>query len=217
MKFDYKIAQKNMVDNQIRPSNVLDPQLLLALSNVPREKFVPAEQALFAYCEDNLLTKEGRALLSPRLLAKMIDGLNLSKADNVLTIASGFGYSAALMSFMCDFVVAVEKENTAEEAQRRLEHGGFDNVIVVPGEIKEGAVKHAPYDALLVEGGLTTISEELLSQVKVGGRIVAVFVTKRSGKCQLGIKTRFGIDWRVLFDANCPLLFEFQEPEKFIF
>ena len=164
--FDYKKARKNMVDNQIRPSNVTNRDLLESLSLVQRENFVSLEDSTLSYSDTYLRMEDGRNITSPRLIAKMIDGLKIKKKDIVLSIAPGFGYSCALMATLCELVVAVEKESIAEEAQNRLVEGGFDNVIVIPGDLAQGAVEHGPYDALIIEGGLETLPKNLTDQVK---------------------------------------------------
>ena len=206
-----------MVDNQIRPSNVTNRDLLKSLSVVQRENFVSLEDSTLSYSETDLRIEDGRNTINPWLLAKMIDGLKIEKEDIVLSIAPGFGYSCALMATLCDLVVAVERESIAEEAQSRLVEGGFDNVIVIPGDFSQGAVEHGPYDALIIEGGLEILPENLSNQVKLGGRIVAIFVEGKFGQCNFGIKTKAGIDWRVLFEVSCPILSEFKNNQEFVF
>tara|TARA_X000001036_G_scaffold17013_1_gene14210 strand:- start:1067 stop:1717 length:651 start_codon:yes stop_codon:yes gene_type:complete len=215
--FDYKKARKNMVDNQIRPSNVTNRDLLESLSLVQRENFVSLEDSTLSYSDTYIRMEDGRNITSPRLIAKMIDGLKIKKKDIVLSIAPGFGYSCALMATLCELVVAVEKESIAEEAQNRLVEGGFDNVIVIPGDLAQGAVEHGPYDALIIEGGLETLPKNLTDQVKLGGRIVAIFVKGKLGHCNFGLKTRYGIDWKVLFEVSCPILSEFKINQEFVF
>ena len=102
--FDYKKARKNMVDNLIRPANVTDPKLLSALGDVQRDKFLPSNLASLSYSETDLLIQNDRTSVSPWLLAKMLQFLDLNSADNVLSLASGYGYSCALMSSLANFV-----------------------------------------------------------------------------------------------------------------
>ena len=118
--FDYKKARKNMVDNLIRPANVTDPKLLSALGDVQRDKFLPSNLASLSYGETELLIQNDRTSMSPWLLAKMLQFLDLNSSDNVLSLASGYGYSCALMSSLANFVVAVETQDLAQEAQARL-------------------------------------------------------------------------------------------------
>ena len=173
--FDYKKARKNMVDNLIRPANVTDPKLLSALGDVQREKFLPSNLASLSYSETDLLIQNDRTSVSPWLLAKMLQFLDLNSADNVLSLASGYGYSCALMSSLANFVVAVETHELAQEAQARLIENGYDNILVREGNINEGAEEEGPYDAILIEGAVEYINEEIINQLKLEGRVIAVF------------------------------------------
>ena len=215
--FDYKKARKNMVDNQILPSNVTNMNLLNALYSVQRERFVSLEDSTLSYGEIDLRLEDGRKLMNPRVIAKMINQLEVKRDDIVLSIAPGLGYSCALMANLCELVVAVEREGIAEEAQNRLVEGGFDNVIVMSGDLARGAVDHGPYDALIIEGGLENFPGDLCKQVKVGGKIIAIFVDEKLGHCNFGIRMKYGIDWRVLFEVSCPVLPEFKNNKEFVF
>ena len=206
-----------MVDNLIRPANVTNPKLLHALKEVQREKFLPSNLSNLSYSETELLIQNNRASISPWLLAKMIQSLSLTSADNVLSLATGFGYSCAIISSLANFVVAVESPDLAKEAQSRLIENGYDNILVKEGNINEGAKKEAPYDVILIEGAVEFIHEEILDQLKSEGRIMAVFREKLLGQCRLGIKTDIQIQWANLFEANCALLCEFKKEKAFTF
>ena len=206
-----------MVDNLIRPANVTNPKLLHALKEVQRDKFLPSNLASLSYSETELSIQKDRTSLNPWLLAKMIQSLNLSPTDNVLSLATGFGYSCALISSLANFVVAVENRDFAQEAQSRLIENGFDNILVKEGNINLGAKKEGPYDVILVEGAVEFINEEILDQLKSGGRIMAVFKERNLGQCRLGIKTNSQVQWANLFEANCALLTEFKKDKAFTF
>ena len=213
--FDYKKARKNMVDNLIRPSNVTNSKLLSALEDVQRDKFLPSNLASLSYSETELLIQNDRKAISPWLLAKMLQFLDLNSRDNVLSLAAGFGYSCALMSSLANFVVAVERDDLAKEAQNRLIENGYDNILVKEGIINEGAKKEGPYDAILIEGAVEYINEEIINQLKLEGKIIAIFKEKNLGQCRLGIKTKSGVQWSNLFEANCVLLKEFKLEKEF--
>ena len=213
--FDYKKARKNMVDNLIRPANVTDPKLLSALGDVQREKFLPSNLATLSYSETDLPIQNDRTSVSPWLLAKMLQFLDPNPTDNVLSLATGFGYSCALLSSLVNFVVAVERHDLAQEAQNRLIENGYDNILVKEGNINEGAKKEGPYDAILIEGAVEYINDEIINQLKFEGRIMAIFKEKNLGQCRLGIKTKSGVQWSNLFEANCVLLQEFKIEKEF--
>jgi len=145
----------------------------------------------------------------------MLQFLDLNSADNVLSLATGYGYSCALMSSLANFVVAVETQDLAQEAQARLIENGYDNILVLEGNIKEGSEKEGPYDAILIEGGVEYINDKITNQLKVEGRIIAVFKEENLGQCRLGIKTKSGVQWRNLFEANCVLLNDFKKEKEF--
>ena len=212
---DYKKARNNMVDNLIRPANVTNPELLHALKNVQRDKFLPSNLASLSYSETELKIQNDRRSINPWLLAKMIQSLNLNSTDNVLSLATGFGYSCALLSSLANFVVAVESCDIAQEAQSRLIENGYDNILVKEGNINEGAKEEGPYDVILIEGAVEFVNEEILDQLKSGGRILAVFKENKLGQCRLGIKTDSQVQWANLFEANCAILNEFRNEKEF--
>ena len=213
--FDYKNARKNMVDNLIRPANVTNQKLLSALGDVQRDKFIPSNFATLSYSETELLIHNDRTSISPWLLAKMLQFLDLKPMENVLSLATGFGYSCALMSSLANFVVAVERYDLAQEAQTRLIENGYDNILVKEGNIREGAKEEGPYDAILIEGAVEYINEKIINQLKLEGRVLAIFKEKNLGQCRLGIKTKSGVQWSNLFEANCVLLQEFKIEKEF--
>ena len=215
--FNYKKARDNMVDNLIRPANVTNPKLLHALREVRREKFLPSNLSSLSYSEAELLIQNDRKVMSPWLLAKMIQLLDLNPTDNVLSVATGYGYSCALISSLANFVVAVENGDLAREAQSRLIENGYDNILVKEGKINEGAKNEGPYDVIFIEGAVQFINEEILAQLKSGGRIMAVFKEKLLGQCRLGIKTEAQIQWSNVFEANCALISEFKKEKAFTF
>ena len=206
-----------MVDNLIRPANVTNTKLLYALKEVRRDKFLPSNLSSLSYSEAELSIQNDRKAINPWLLAKMVQSLDLSSTDNVLSLATGFGYSCALISSLANFVVAVESCDLAQEAQSRLIENGYDNILVKAGNINEGAKKEGPYDVILIEGAVELINEEILGQLKLGGRIMAIFREKLFGQCRLGIKTNTQVQWANLFEANCALLSEFKKEKAFTF
>ena len=119
------------------------------------------------------------------------------------------------MSSLANFVVAVEKSDLAQEAQTRLIENGYDNILVKEGNINEGAKEEGPYDAIFIEGAVDLIHTEILYQLKLGGRITAIFKEKNLGQCRLGIKTNTGVQWDNLFEASCVLFDEFKKEIEF--
>ncbi|WP_283177822.1 protein-L-isoaspartate O-methyltransferase [Gemmobacter sp. 24YEA27] len=213
---DFASLRMTMVDTQIRPSDVTRFPIIDAMLHVPRENYVPPSKRDAAYIGANLDLGSGRALLDPRTFAKMIETLDILPSDLVLDIGAGFGYSTALLARLAQTVVALEEDEAmAEEAGRILAADGVDNAVVVKGSLTGGAAKYAPYDAIVVGGGIEELPEAIASQLKEGGRIVAVVMTGALGTVKYGLKTDGRIDWRYAFNASAPVLPGFAKEKTF--
>ncbi len=212
---DFAKARTMMVDSQVRPNDVTRYTVIEALLNVPREEFVPDAKRAAAYAGINLDLGNGRVLLEARTLAKMLDGLAVGPTDLVLDVGCALGYSAAVIARMAEAVVAVDVADLAAEAQKRLATIGADNVAVIGGDLTAGAPKHAPYDVIVIEGGVQEVPPALADQLKEGGRIAAVFQSGGLGVVRIGHKTQGQIDWRDAFNAAAPLLPGFARADAF--
>lgn len=145
---DFATRRRIMVDTQVRPSDVTKFPIIDAMLSVPREDFVPDSQREAAYVEDVIDLGNGRSLLEPRTLAKMLDALNICNDEVVLDIAPALGYSTAVAARMAELVVAVESDEAlASEAQNALTEVAADNAVVHVGPLEQGAEEHGPYDA----------------------------------------------------------------------
>ncbi len=205
-----------MVDTQVRPSDVTKFPIIDAMLSVPRETFVPGDLREAAYVGENLTLAPGRVVLEPRTLAKLLDALDLQPTELVLNIGCGLGYSAAVIARLAETVVAVEEDEAlALDAQRLLSEEGVDNAIVVTGKLAEGSAKCAPYDVITVEGGVEVMPDTILSQLKEGGRIGAVFMDGAVGTARIGYKTNGQLTWRSVFNAAAPVLPGFQKARGF--
>lgn len=205
-----------MVDTQVRPSDVTKFPIIDAMLSVPRETFVPDDKREAAYVGENLTLAPGRVVLEARTLAKLLDALDIQPGDLVLDLGCGLGYSAAVIARLAETVVAVEQDETlAADAQRILSEEGVDNAVVVTGKLVDGAPKCAPYDVITVEGGVEIIPDAVLSQLKDGGRIGAVFMDGAVGTAKVGYKTEGRITWRPVFNAAAPVLPGFQTMRGF--
>lgn len=207
-----------MVDTQVRPSDVTKFPIIDAMLNVAREDFVPAAQREAAYVGENLDLGQGRVLLEPRTLAKMLDVLAIDSDELVLDVACGLGYSTAVIARMAQAVVAVEQDDDmAREAQDALMAAGADNAVVQEGELTLGAAQHGPYDVIVVQGGVSDVPAALTDQLKEGGRIAALFMDGVLGEVRLGHKRAGQISWRLAFNATAPILPGFEKEMTFTF
>lgn len=204
---DFATRRTTMVDTQVRPSDVTKFPIIDAMLTVPREMFVPADRLEAAYVGENLELGSGRVMLDPRTLAKMLDALGLSPADLVLVVGAAYGYSAAVTARMVNAVIALEEDPVmASEAERALAEAGADNVAVMSGPLADGMPRHAPYDALLIEGAIEVLPDALAGQVRDGGRIAALFREGNLGICRIGTAQDGRIAWRHAFHAGAPVL-----------
>ena len=168
---DYQERRTMMVDTQVRPNDVAKYNVIAAMLEIPREEFVPDSRRDVAYVGENIEIARGRVLLEPRTIAKMIDTLDLQPTELVLNLAAGYGYAAAVLGRLAQAVVAVEEDaEMAAEATRRLAGIGADNVAVVQGPLAAGHKAEAPYDAILIEGGIEELPAPLAAQLVEGGR-----------------------------------------------
>lgn len=204
---EFAFRRTMMVDTQVRPSDVTKFPIIEAMLAVPREVYVPADKREAAYVGENVQIAGGRVLLEARTLAKMLDALNIQPDEAVLDLGCGLGYSTAVIARLADAVVAVEEDEAlATEAQRTLSSEGVDNAAVVVGALTQGAAKAGPYDVITVQGGVETIPESLLAQLKEGGRIAALFMEGALGAVRIGYKIDGQVTWRHAFNAAAPVL-----------
>lgn len=205
-----------MVDTQVRPSDVTKFPIIDAMLTVPREDFVPSAQREAAYMGENLDLGQGRVLLEPRTLAKMLDALAISNTELVLDLGCAMGYSAAVIAHMAEAVVAVEEDEAmAREAQEALVAAGADNAVVHQGPLGDGAAKHGPYDVIIIQGGVQQVPSTLTDQLKEGGRIACLFMDGALGEVRLGHKRDGIVSWRMVFNASAPVIRGFEKDSVF--
>ena len=205
-----------MVDTQVRPSDVTKFPIIDAMLSVPREAFVPREMREAAYIDGNIDLGEGRVVVEPRTLAKLLDALDLQNSDLVLDLGAGLGYSSAVMAHIAQAVVAVESDEAmASDAQTTLMEADAMNVVVHHGALEDGAAEHGPYDAMMVQGGIEELPAALADQLKEGGRVAAIFMQGAHGEARIGYKIDGVINWRLAFNASAPVLSGFQKARRF--
>jgi protein-L-isoaspartate(D-aspartate) O-methyltransferase len=213
---DFASRRVMMVDTQVRPSDVTKFPIIDAMLSVPRELYVPDDRREAAYVGENLPLGGGRVMLEARTLAKLLDAMDLLPGEMVLDLGCGLGYSAAVIARLVGTVVAVEEdERLAAEAQRLVSDEGVDNALVLAGPLAAGAAKHAPYDAITVQGGVEVVPDAVLDQLKDGGRIGAIFMDGPLGTAKIGYKSGGLVTWRPVFNAAAPVLDGFRKARSF--
>ncbi|HXJ81485.1 MAG TPA: protein-L-isoaspartate(D-aspartate) O-methyltransferase, partial [Candidatus Methylomirabilis sp.] len=165
--------RREMVETQIAARGIGDRAVLDAMRTIPRERFVPAEAAEFAYDDTPLPIEEGQTISQPYIVALMAAAARLQPGDRVLEVGAGSGYAAAVLSRIAGEIYAVERHQAlAELAAGRMKTLALDNVRVLHGDGTLGWSEHAPYDAILVAAGGPSVPAALTAQLAIGGRLI---------------------------------------------
>ena len=168
-------ARFNMIEQQIRPWNVLDQDVLDLLLVVKREDFVPPAYKSLAFVDTDIPLPGGEAMFSPKLEARLLQEVSLKKHETVLEIGAGSGYMAALLAYKARHVTTVEIVPELKAlAEKNLANAGVGNVTVELGNGAEGWTQGAPFDVIVISGGLEVLPDAFLKQIKVGGRIAVI-------------------------------------------
>lgn len=216
--FDIATARRMMVDGQVRTADVTNPELISAMLALPRERFVPPSMTGQAYSDGDIAIGDGRALLKPMVLAKLIQGAAVRRGEHVLDAACGTGYSSALLGRLAGSVVALEPETTlAQQAKEVLAAIGATNVTVVTGPLAAGWPAAAPFDLILLNGATEVIPEALGRQLKPGGRLACIFGRGPNGKAVIYRPIEGHLVGRPIFDAAAPVLPGFVATPTFVF
>jgi protein-L-isoaspartate(D-aspartate) O-methyltransferase len=183
-------ARSNMVEQQIRPWEVLDQDVLDLLYAVPREQFVPEKHRALAFSDLEIPIGEGERMWMPKMEARVLQELGLRKSDRVLEVGTGSGYFTALASHRASHVYSVEISPTlAAFGRANLERHGVDNVTLEIGDAARGWPKHAPYDAIVLTGSTPLLPRGFIEQLAVGGRLFAVVGEPPAMTAQLVVET----------------------------
>lgn len=205
-----------MIDSQVRTNDVHGRLLLAAMSETPREAFVPEARRGLAYVDAAVKTGPNRWLWAPRDFAKLLYAAEIAEGDRVLDIAPGTGYSTAVIARMAASVCAIEESDAAAAALREsLARAGVAGVDVAAGALRAGRPDKAPFNAIFVNGAVEEVPPAWLDQLADGGRLAVVVA---EGAVRRGrIYTRSGgrTAWRTPFDSTAPFLPGFEKVAAF--
>jgi protein-L-isoaspartate(D-aspartate) O-methyltransferase len=204
---DFAAARHNMVECQIRPNQVTDQRLLDALSDIPREAFVPKSRQGVAYVDEAVAIADGRYVMEPMILGRLLQTAEVTADAVVLDIGCGTGYSAAVLSRLASTVVALECDPAlAALATETLSGLDIDTVAVVEGPLEAGYANQGPYDVILFDGAVAAIPDVIRDQIADGGRLVGIVADGGVGKGTILANYAGVFSTRQVFDAGTPTL-----------
>lgn len=212
-------ARFNMIEQQIRPWNVLDADVLRLLSVVKREDFVPVAYRAVAFADMEIPLGHGQCMLAPRLEARMLQDAAVHKHEKVLEIGAGSGYMAALLAHRAQRVISLEiNPELAALARANLQKAGIHNAEVRQFDGAKGAPAEGPFDVIMLSGSVAEVPQALLAHLKVGGRLLAI--VGEEPVMRATIVTRTGeteFQTSQPWDTVAPRLLNFPEPSHFQF
>jgi protein-L-isoaspartate(D-aspartate) O-methyltransferase len=216
---DYVRARTTMVDSQLRTNRIGDPAVLKAMSDVPRERFLPKALHGVAYSDEDIQLAGGRFLIEPLALARLLQTAAPKPQDIALVIGCGTGYAATILSKLAATVISIQPDiAAAARLQPLLDSLEADNVVLtVAADPTAGDPSQAPFDVILLVGSVDGVPDSLLQQLGEGGRLTAVIHDGRLGKGTAYTRVHGVIGARTLFDAQISHLPGFSKPPVFAF
>jgi protein-L-isoaspartate(D-aspartate) O-methyltransferase len=220
---NFEQARFNMIEQQIRPWNVLDAEVLDLLSAVRRENFVPAAHQSLAFADLELPLRGngelGQSMLAPKVEARMLQDLAVQKHEKVLEIGTGSGYMAALLAQRAQRVITLEIDPAlATLARSHLVKAGVSNVDVRQADGAQGAPADGPFDVIVLSGSVAEVPHALLEQLKTGGRLMAIVGEAPVMRATLITRTS-AVEYLTSqgWDTLAPRLLHFPEHPRFNF
>ncbi len=211
-------ARINMVEQQVRPWDVLDQAVLDLMVTLPRDAFVPRAYRDLAYADINVPLDDGQVMMAPKVEGRMVQGLQVRAHDAVLEVGTGSGFVTAMLAHLARHVTSVEISGTLhEQARERLAAQGLENLRLVHGDGIAGDELGAPYDVIALTGSVATLDECFARQLRVGGRLFAVVGEAPAMEARL--ITRTGRDqWSTesLFETVLPPLVGAEARPRFV-
>lgn len=218
---DFEAARIKMVDNQVRTTDVTSHTVLSAFLTVPREAFVPENRKQLAYIDTDIAVSQadgGRYVMEPSPLAKLLQLGEIAKTDSILEIGCTTGYTSALLSLLGKDVIALESDaELATQAKTNLSRLGYANVSVVTGPLEAGHPTKAPYDVIFVNGAIETVPAALTSQLRDGGRLIAVVGFGNASRAKVFMREGGKVSERKAFNTAVKPLPGFRVAKEFVF
>jgi protein-L-isoaspartate(D-aspartate) O-methyltransferase len=216
---NFEQARFNMIEQQIRPWDVLDADVLQLLAEVKREDFVPLAHKVIAFADLEIPLGQGQTMLPPRVEARMLQDAAIQKTDKVLEIGAGSGYMTAMLAHQAHRVITLEiNPELAKMARDNLQKAGVTNAEVRQFDGAKGTPAESPFDVIMLSGSVAVVPSALLAQLKVGGRLVAIVGDEPVMRATVVTRTS-KTDYKTTqpWDTMAPRLLNFPEPDRFTF
>jgi len=215
---DTEQARFNMVEQQIRPADVLDQQVLDVLSKIPRENFVPEEYRNLAFADINVPLEHQQTMMTPIIEAKLLQALNIKPTDRVLEVGTGSGYLTALLASLASHVESVEYfSDLSAQAAKNLTNHKIENVTLEVGDAALGWEKCAPYDVIALTGSLPILPDSFKQSLAVGGRLYVIVGDSPVMESFLVVRVS-DKEWlqECLIETDVPALLNAAQPQRFV-
>ena len=212
-------ARFNMIEQQIRPWNVLDAEVLTLLSEVRREEFVPLAHQALAFADIEIPLDHGQCMLAPRMEARMLQDLQVQKHERALEIGTGSGYMAALLAHQAHSVLSLEcVAELADSAAARLHQMGIHNAEVRQADGSKALRDTGRFHAIVLSGSVPAVPQHLLDLLEIGGRLMAIVGDEPIMSAQLFTRvSESAFSSTTPWDANAPRMHGFTEHSQFHF
>ena len=217
-ELNYLQARNNMIEQQIRPWNVVEQRVLDVIGQVPREAFVPKAFRDLAYAEINIDLGHGQVMMTPAVEGRLLQAAKVHADDKVLEIGTGSGYFTALLASMGGHVYSVELiPELRRQAEQHLIEQGIENISLEEGDGAQGWGRYAPYDVIVITGSLPILPESFRKSLAPGGRLVAIVGESPAMEARLVTRSDDGeFSEEYLFNTEIPPLINAPRPDHFL-
>ena len=209
---------KNMIEGQIKPINGMCEELLSVFYSLDRVDFMPETMKEISYIEKNIKLENERTILKPRLIAQIALSINLKANENVLILGATTGYLSAILSHQAETVIVVEEnESLLSNSENAIKKNNINNVVFIKNEIVKGYNEQSPFNAIIIEGAIQEVPNNILNQLDKGGRLFAIVQEEEICSAKLFKKNGNSISEQKLFNCKMPVLSMFMKKNSFSF
>ena len=209
---------KNMIEGQIKPINGMSEELLSVFYSLDRNDFMPEIMKEMSYIEKNIILENERTILKPSLIAQIALSINLKANENVLILGASTGYLSAILSYQAETVIVVEEdEQLIRNAENAIKKYNINNVVFIKNEIAKGYSEQSPFNAIIIEGAIQIVPNNILDQLEEGGRLLAIIQDEVVCTAKLFKKNRNSFWEKNLFNCSVPALEVFKKKNSFSF